>query len=374
MKKTIFNNLFNDITMFFILTSFTLTLIVWILQAVNFLDIVTEDGHSIITYFSYSLLNIPKIFNKLLLLSYFISLYYIFSLYEDKNQIIIFWLNGISKISFLNQIIYLSLLFAIISFLLSFYLVPYTQNQARSFIRNSSLDFFPSLIKPRKFIDTVENFTIFLDGKNKNYIERILIKDSSKSENSQIIIAKAGSIIDSEGKKFLNLSNGIIINSNKSDNSTSFNFQETSINLGNYKTKTTITPKIQEMRSIILINCLSNLIRNNYEKLNISEFNCNPSSLKNIIQEIYKRVFLPIYLPILSIAASFLILRSTSNIGYRLFKIKIFLIGILIITLSQISVNTITMNIYTSIITMMIPLILFFLSYALFYYKMKRSS
>ena len=61
MKKTIFNNLFNEITIFFLITSFTLTLIVWILQAVNFLDIVSEDGHSIATYFSYSILNIPKI-------------------------------------------------------------------------------------------------------------------------------------------------------------------------------------------------------------------------------------------------------------------------------------------------------------------------
>ena len=374
MKKTIFNNLFNEISLFFLITSLTLTMIVWILQAVNFLDIVSEDGHSIATYFSYSILNIPKIYNKLLLLSYFISLYYIISLYEDKNQIIIFWINGVSKLSFLNKIISLSLIFCIISFLLSFFLVPYTQNQARSFIRTSSLDFFPSLIKPRKFIDTVENFTIYLNDKDENNIERILIKDASKSENSQIIIAKSGAIIDSEGEKFLNLNDGIIINSNKLENVAYFDFNETSINLGNYKTKTTVAPKIQEINSKILIKCFNNLFFKKQNEYKINNLNCNQSFLENVMQELYKRIFLPLYIPIISIIACFLILKSNINIGFKLFKIKIFLIGIFIITLSQISINTITLNIYSGIITILLPLFLFFMAYVLFYNQMKQAN
>ena len=82
MKKTIFNNLFNEVTIFFLVCSVTLTLIVWIIQAVNFIDIISEDGHSIATYFSYLILNFPKIYSKLLLLSFFFSLS--FKLYEDK--------------------------------------------------------------------------------------------------------------------------------------------------------------------------------------------------------------------------------------------------------------------------------------------------
>ena len=46
MKKLIFRNIFKDITAFFIITSLSLTLIVWVIQAVNYLDFVSEDGHS----------------------------------------------------------------------------------------------------------------------------------------------------------------------------------------------------------------------------------------------------------------------------------------------------------------------------------------
>ena len=152
MKKTIFNNLFNEVTIFFLVCSLTLTLIVWIIQAVNFIDIISEDGHSIATYFSYTFLNIPKIYSKLLLLSYFLSIYYILGVYEDKNQLIIFWINGISKTEFLNRLIYLSIVFGFFSLVLSYFIVPYTQDKARSFIRDSNLDFFPSLIKPKNLL------------------------------------------------------------------------------------------------------------------------------------------------------------------------------------------------------------------------------
>ena len=75
MKKTIFKKFYLDALKAFFITSFTLVSIIWILQAVNFLDFVSEDGHSLLTYFKYSFYNIPKIFVKTYLLAFFISFY-----------------------------------------------------------------------------------------------------------------------------------------------------------------------------------------------------------------------------------------------------------------------------------------------------------
>ena len=71
MKKTIFNNLFSEVSVFFLICSFTLTLIVWIIQAVNFIDIVSEDGHSFFIYINYTLLVFPKIFGQVLPIIFF---------------------------------------------------------------------------------------------------------------------------------------------------------------------------------------------------------------------------------------------------------------------------------------------------------------
>ena len=65
-KKLIFQKFFLDNTYFFLICIASLSLIVWIIQAVNFLDFVTEDGHGLIVYFKYTLLNIPKIISRLM--------------------------------------------------------------------------------------------------------------------------------------------------------------------------------------------------------------------------------------------------------------------------------------------------------------------
>ena len=67
MKKILFQKFIKDTLKLFITIALVIGLIVWVIQAVNFLDFVTEDGHSLYVYFSYSLLNFPKmIINQLI--------------------------------------------------------------------------------------------------------------------------------------------------------------------------------------------------------------------------------------------------------------------------------------------------------------------
>ena len=372
MKKKIFSDLINQIFIFFILSSLTLSLIIWILQAVNFLDIVSEDGHSLSTYFFYSILNLPKIFSKLLMLSFFITIFYILSTYEEKNQTLIFWINGVKKTDFLNKILVLSSLFLIFSFILSFYVVPYSQNKARSYIRDSNLDFLPALIKPKKFIDTVENLTIFLDEKKENSIQKILIKDNS--DGNQLIIAKTGFIKTSSADKYLTLNDGIIVDYGKSEKLKFFRYEKTIFNLNKYKTKTTVTPKIQEISSKDIIQCIFLLNKNHNIQIFVGNLNCQNSFYANLLQEIYKRTFLPLYIPLLALMGSFLILKSNISVNYKFYKIKIFLTGIFFVILSQVSINFISTNFIASIFTILLPVIMMIISYITFVIQMKKSS
>ena len=52
MKKLIFKKFAKDIGLFFFILIISVAIIVWIIQAVNFLDLVSEDGHSLKVYFS----------------------------------------------------------------------------------------------------------------------------------------------------------------------------------------------------------------------------------------------------------------------------------------------------------------------------------
>ena len=200
MKKLIFKNFIVDTFKFFLISWLAIGIIVWIIQAVNYLDFMVEDGHSFKIYILYSLLNFPKILHRLLPFIFFISLAYNLIKYENNNELMIFWTTGISKQKFINQIINYSLIISLFQIILGTYISPLSQNEARSFIRNSDMSFLPSLMKERKFIDGVENLTIFIEkktdeGKLKNIYIKENVNNSSLRDDYQIIYANEGQLI-----------------------------------------------------------------------------------------------------------------------------------------------------------------------------------
>ncbi|WP_415276095.1 LptF/LptG family permease [Candidatus Pelagibacter sp. Uisw_116] len=372
MKKIIFNNLLKEIVFFFLISSFALTLIIWVIQAVNYLDIVTEDGHSFKVYFFFTLLSLPKIFSQSLPFVFFLSVFYIISDFEDKNQLLIYWSHGIGKLQVVNKIIQLSIIFALVQIFFSTIIVPFTQDKSRSFIRNSNLDFFPNLIKPKKFIDTVKGLTIFIEKKNdSSSYDNILLKDELNKNNTQIIIAKKGKILLRDNKKILILDNGEIIRITNNKKTTSFNFKTTQFDLEKYSSKTTKTPKIQEIATINLLKCFNFLINTNNSNTIIKNLKCNSGFLKNIYQELYKRIYLPIYIVLLSLISSLVLLKSKNTQGYFLFKIKIFLTGVFFIIISDILLNFTGRKITTDLIYIMIPILSFFLIYQILIFKLR---
>ena len=100
MNKLIFRKFSFDILNFFLIASFSITFIVWIIQAVNLLDLVSDDGHSLNVYFYYVSLNLPKIFSKIIIFVFFISVFYVINKYNNSNELLVFWNNGIQKINF----------------------------------------------------------------------------------------------------------------------------------------------------------------------------------------------------------------------------------------------------------------------------------
>ena len=369
MKKLIFRKFLIDIFLGFLILIMSLSIIVWVIQAVNYLDFVSEDGHGFRVYFLYTLLNFPKIFSKLFLISLFISLFYIILKYDDNNELSIYWSLGITKFQLINKIIMFSLILVLMQLFLASHVSPKTQSIGKSFIRMSNIDFFPSLIKEKKFIDTLSNLTIYVDEQSddKKNLKNILIKDQgADGKEFQIIIANKGNIITRNKKNFLVLKNGeIFTTSNQKDFST-FKFENFEFNLSKFSTKTTIIPKIQENRSSNIIKCYLN--NNNYKKkfyINEKELVCSKGSNKDIVQEIFKRFSLPLYVPTICLIACMLFMNSKFN-RYNIFnKIMIFIFGFFVIFFSEIMIKYSGENKIQDLIIFSTPILLFLTVYLL---------
>ena len=151
MRNTIYRYFFKEFISFFTLTLISLSIIVWIVQAVNYLDFVTEDGHSFGVYFAYSILNIPKVINRLVPFVFLISLLTTILQFEKNNELLIFWTCGLNKITLVNLIFKISILITLIQFFLSLNVIHSTLNFGRSILKSSSISLLPTLIKEKKF-------------------------------------------------------------------------------------------------------------------------------------------------------------------------------------------------------------------------------
>ena len=378
MKKLIFKKFAKDIFQFFLLVSLSISIIVWVIQAVNFLDIVTEDGHGFKVYFLYTLLSLPKIFSKILPFIYFVSIFYIILKYENNNELIIFWTIGIKKLDFVNILLIFSIFYLILQLLLTAFVVPKTLDKARSYIRSSNLDLYSSILQEKKFIDAVKNLTIFVEEKNNNgELKNIFLKEKIKENEYQIIFAKKGRINNKNNKSTLLLFDGSIIN-NTNDKTNSFEFSETELNLSKFSTHTTTHPKIQEITTYDLFACIVKL-KNFPSSFIIDKFktkkslvNCQTNNIKISFQEIFKRIILPFYLPVLTLIASLIIIKSKDDYDFFKYKLGLFIFGVMTIIISEISIRYSSSNILENIYLVSLPILLFFFIYIYFKIKLKK--
>ena len=256
---------------------------------------------------------------------------------------------------------------------------PKGQNEARSYIRSSNIDFFPSLMKEGKFIDTVSNLTIFIESKDEfgNY-KNIFLNDSDNSKKkinskSQMIYAKEGTLISEGQSRYFELNDGKMINS-ENNKTTIIEFEKIDFDLSKYSSKTTTYPKIQEAPSRDLFNCIVHDLKKIIDNFNAKYLRCEKDSLANIKQEFFKRFYKPIYFPLITLICCLLILKPKESKEYNKFKFFLFLIVFLTLVTSEISLRYSTQNTYGLFFFIFFPIFSFLAIYISLIFKLKNKA
>ena len=373
MKKIIFTKIKNDILLFFLISILSLAAIVWIIQAVNYLDLISEDGHGLKVYFLYTLYALPKIISKIFPFIFMISIFYVILKYETNNELMIYWLTGVSKFKFINYIIKISIIYYIFQMLLTLLIVPAALDKGRSYFRSSKIDLFTSIIKERKFTDTISNLTFFVNQKKDNLLNQVIIKEKINENESQTIIAQKGEVIDIDGVKKIILVNGKII-SNQNNNQKIINFSEFILDLSKFSSNTITHPKTQEMNSINLLKCVMSINEIKYK--NVNNYNdhiigCDLKIKHAINEEFLKRFLTPIYIILISLISCLIVFNNKNYNNFRLNNFLIFFSGVLFIIISEITLSYSSKNYFGVISYLMVPLIFFIIIYFIILIKNK---
>ncbi len=376
MKKLIYRKLLKDYMSFFLIALFSSSLIIWVFQAVNFLDIMIEDGREYTVYINYSLLNFPKIISRLFPFVLFFSIFYVLSRYELNNELLIFWNFGENKITFINFILFVSLFLLIMQVSFTSLIVPSSQDKARSFLRESEVNFLGNFVKPKRFNDTIDGVTIYAENKDINgNLYNLYIKKEMLNE-FEITYANKGKFEESKGVPILILYNGETIR-NKNNKVTNFKFSKSDFLLRNLKANTITQQKNQEMKTSDVIICVASIYELKLKMISkqISEIiNCTENNKINMLKELYKRLIVPLYIPVLMLIPYFLILSSKEKKNYPKLKIITFVTGIITIILSEGIIKFLSIKFFDNLFIFIAPVIFFLFLYLIFFLKLKFKS
>ena len=372
MKKILFRKLLRDYLSFFFISLISTSIVIWIFQAVSYLDIMIEDGRDYLVYVNFSLLNFPKIVSKVFPFALFFSFFYVTTKSEANNELIILWNFGVNKLSIINFVLKISIVLLFLQIFFTSLLVPKSQDTARSFLRSSTINFFDNFIKPQKFNDTIKGVTIYSDKKDENgRLTNLYLKREIKKNEYQITYAKRGMFKQIGKSPILVLFDGATITSTNNE-ITNISFSKSDFSLSNIETNTTTYKKTQEISSFKLVKCIINFYKLEKKQFDLKVKNienCSYKNIQNIFKEFYKRFVIPFYIPLLSLIPFLLITSSKESANYNKLSLFVFVTGLIVIIFSETTIRFISRISINDIVVITIPLILILLLYVYLFKK-----
>ena len=374
-KNKIYSYFLKEILKSFFTILFAFSVIAWTVRSVNFLDLIVDDGHSLVTYLYFSFLNITNVITKFIPLAFLFALNFSLIKFERQNELVILWMSGIKKIKLINLLFFFSILILLLQLLFSVFITPYTLNKSRALVRDSTVSSFDILIKTNNFSDSLNKTTFFVEKINdKRELETIFIRDesnvfkslnnSNEQQSNVSIFANKGKI---EGKRII-LYNGIIQSQDKEGRLNNLNFKKTELTINDISTKSIKVPKIQETSTINLLSCFSN--SGVYILRALDDSNCNYSKeKKEVFQTLSRRMVMPFYIPLVALISCFLLTSNLRKKRNYLNTYSIFLIGFITLVFAEIFLRYTGISMINTISYFLSPIILMPIIYFLLFYK-----
>jgi lipopolysaccharide export system permease protein len=365
LKNKIYKYLSSEIVKNFITILFTFTAIAWVVRAVNFLDLMVEDGYSSIIYFKYTVLNITTIITRFVPLAFLLSLTISIIKFERQKELLILWTSGLTKIKIANIFLLIAFLITFFQLVLLLFINPFLLNKSRSLLRDSEELQINTVLKSNDFSDAFKGVTFYINKKNtSNELLNVLIKDVSGSLSTIVneagesknttIIAKKGFVSNNK----LILYDGIIQTVNKKNEFKNVVFEKTELSLFDVSTRTIKQPKIQETSSRLLLECAFN--KNN----NLNLTNCSKENYKKAtVQNLSRRLGTPLYIPLISIIVSFLLIYKKEKKYNFLNKYTLFILSLIILILAEILLKYTGFSLLAAISYFVLPVVMSFFFY-----------
>ncbi len=192
-----------------LLITFSLTSIVWLTQALRFIDFIVNQGVSISIFLKLTALLIPSLVLMVLPPALFCSVLFVYNKLKADSELVILQAAGLSRWRLAVPALQVAALVALVGYGISLYLMPVSYGRFRdmqAYLRNN---YASILLEEGVFSNPVEGLTVFIRERDADGIlHGILVHDNRIPAAPVTMMAEEGKLVETpEGPRFL-LQNG----------------------------------------------------------------------------------------------------------------------------------------------------------------------
>jgi lipopolysaccharide export system permease protein len=192
-----------------LLLTFSLTSIIWLTQALRFIDFIVNQGVSIGVFLKLTVLLIPSLLLMILPPAMLAAVVFVYHKLKSDSELVVMQAMGLSKWRLASPALMVALLVTLAGYSISFYLQPVSYRQFKdmqSFLRNN---YASILLQEGVFSNPVDGLTIFIRERDKdNILHGILVHDNRQKDTQVTMMAEEGSLVETpQGPRFV-LKNG----------------------------------------------------------------------------------------------------------------------------------------------------------------------
>jgi lipopolysaccharide export system permease protein len=192
-----------------LLITFSLTSIVWLTQALRFIDFIVNQGVSIMVFLQLTLLLVPSLVLMILPPALFCSVLFVYNKLKLDSELIVMQAAGLSRWRLGIPALQVAGVVTMVAYVIAIYIQPVSYSKFRdmqSFLRNSYVSI---LLQEGVFSNPVDGLTVFIRERNKDGIlHGILVHDNRMLQAPITMMAEDGKLVETpQGPRFL-LTNG----------------------------------------------------------------------------------------------------------------------------------------------------------------------
>ncbi|MEP0520942.1 MAG: LPS export ABC transporter permease LptF [Hyphomicrobiales bacterium] len=268
----------------FLLTTITLTIIVWMTQALREIDLVTAKGQTLQLFLVISTLAIPSLIVILAPVALLIAVLYVMNTLHQDSELVIIAASGGSPKRVTRPLLWLSLIVAIITGVLSIYVAPSGLKQLRGHVIQVRADLISSIMIPGAFTDVDSGLMVHIKERHTDgSLSGILISDTRDKTVSFQYLAARGALVETGPSTYLIMQKGNIVRRETQQNSSSIiEFASYAFDLSQFRERSDKSGyRTKESSTFELLQSLSN--------------SDDTTTLREISAEVHGRFVAPLY-------------------------------------------------------------------------------